>query len=108
MPRNLYERCEVVYPVCTAGAADRLRREILETYLHDDVKGRVLGSDGLYRRKNAADSTLVSAQEWFLQLSRKEPLRSAPLQSSEEPKARPDAPDAEPALAALRVISNES
>ena len=84
MPRNLYERCEVVYPVCTAGAADRLRWEILETYLRDDVKGRVLGSDGLYRRLNPEKPDLLSAQDWFMQLSRQELLRSAPLRKPEK------------------------
>ena len=95
MPRNLYERCEVVYPVCTADAADRLRWQILETYLRDDVKGRVLGSDGSYRRQTSGKGDSVSAQEWFLQLSRREPLRSAPLRGEPHRVAQVETADAD-------------
>jgi polyphosphate kinase len=50
MPRNLYERCEVVFPVCDEAAKRRLRDEILEGYLRDNVKARILRPDGLYER----------------------------------------------------------
>lgn len=99
MPRNLYERCEVVYPISTAGAADRLREEILETYLRDEVKGRVLSSDGSYRKLNPGRPDLLSAQEWFMQLSRDQSLRSAPLQQAKDRSAEQESKDAERALA---------
>jgi polyphosphate kinase len=50
MVRNLYERCEVVFPVCDEAAKRRLRDEILEGYLRDNVKARILRPDGLYER----------------------------------------------------------
>ena len=77
MVRNLHERCEVVFPVCDEPARRRLRDEILEAYLRDDVKARLLQPDGRYiraaqseaasdgRRKRAG----LSAQEWLMQIS---------------------------------------
>ena len=41
MQRNLYERCEVVFPVVDEPSANRLRNEILEAYLRDDTEGAI-------------------------------------------------------------------
>ncbi len=82
MPRNLYERCEVVFPVVAPAASARLRYEILEAYLRDDVKSRILHPDGVYRRvapESPRDGVpLLSAQEWLMRRSADEELRSAP------------------------------
>lgn len=48
MPRNLYERVEVLFPVRDELLQQRLREEILPAYLADTRKARVLGPDGLY------------------------------------------------------------
>src|SRR5438309_5326342 len=50
MPRNLYERVEVMFPVKDPLLRDRLRHEILDAYLADTVKARVLRRDGSYVR----------------------------------------------------------
>jgi polyphosphate kinase len=50
MPRNLYERVEVLFPVQDPVLRHRLRSEILEAYLADEVKARILRSDGTYVR----------------------------------------------------------
>jgi len=50
MPRNLYERVEVVFPVGDPLLRQRVRQEILEAYLSDTAKARMLESDGEYRR----------------------------------------------------------
>lgn len=50
MPRNLFERCEVVFPVRDPQIRARVRDEILTAYLADTVKARVLRSDGTYAR----------------------------------------------------------
>jgi polyphosphate kinase len=68
MARNLYERCEVVYPVSDERLAKRLRVEILESYLKDNVKARVLGADGEYKRV-ARHGERFSAQEYLMGLS---------------------------------------
>ena len=50
MPRNLYERVEVIYPVKDALLRERVKNEILEAYLADNLKARVLQRDGSYVR----------------------------------------------------------
>jgi len=50
MPRNLYERVEVMFPVKDSILRDRIRHEILAAYLADSVKSRVLAKDGSYIR----------------------------------------------------------
>jgi polyphosphate kinase len=50
MPRNLFRRVEVVFPVNDPGLRKRITDVILPAYLSDCVKARVLGSDGVYTR----------------------------------------------------------
>lgn len=65
MQRNLYERCEVIFPVVDPASASRLRNEILEAYLRDDVKARLMQPDGCYVRspRNGAG---FAAQDWLM------------------------------------------
>jgi polyphosphate kinase len=69
MPRNLYERCEVVFPILDPAAKRRLRKEILESYLRDDAKARLMRPDGTYVRPPNR-STGLSAQDWLMELAR--------------------------------------
>jgi polyphosphate kinase len=48
MPRNLVERCEVLFPVTQADLHRRLHDEILAAYLADNTKARLLQPDGEY------------------------------------------------------------
>jgi polyphosphate kinase len=48
MPRNLYERVEVLFPLKDELLRQRICNEILPAYLADNVKARVLGADGEY------------------------------------------------------------
>ena len=50
MPRNLYERVEVLIPLKDPMLRERVRREILDVYLADNMKTRILERDGSYRR----------------------------------------------------------
>jgi polyphosphate kinase len=68
MPRNLVERCEVVYPVLDPGLAERLRTEILGSYLKDNVKARLLQPDGQYVRA-AKNGGAFSAQDYLMEIS---------------------------------------
>jgi polyphosphate kinase len=68
MPRNLIERCEVVFPVAQQDLKKRLRDEILKAYLNDNVKARLLQPDGEYIRAPKDGSPFV-AQEYFMSLS---------------------------------------
>ena len=48
MPRNLYQRVEVLFPLKDEQLRERISREILQAYLADNRKARVLGPDGVY------------------------------------------------------------
>lgn len=50
MPRNLYERAEVLCPVRDPVLLERLRDEILGAYLADNCKARLLTRSGAYKR----------------------------------------------------------
>ncbi len=69
MPRNLYERCEVVFPVLQPDLSRRLRDEILQTYLRDNVKARLLQADGTYTRATRDGQPACSAQDTFISLA---------------------------------------
>ncbi len=71
MPRNLFERCEVVFPVRDPAALARIHDEILPAYLADTVKARLQQADGTYLRasKLVKDAPAFSAQEFLMQLA---------------------------------------
>ena len=69
MTRNLYERCEVVFPVVDPALKRRLREEILGSYLDDNLKARLMNPDGSYQRAPKA-MPAISAQLHFMELSR--------------------------------------
>jgi polyphosphate kinase len=48
MPRNLYERVEVLVPLRDEMLRQRVRHEILDAYLADNRKARVLLKDATY------------------------------------------------------------
>ena len=50
MTRNLDRRVEVVTPILDANLKQHLKNGLLETYLKDNVKARVLNADGVYER----------------------------------------------------------
>ncbi len=68
MPRNLFERCEVIFPVDDPSLSIRLREEILGSYLADNVKARLLQPDGTYIRAQKNGSAFA-AQDHLMQLS---------------------------------------
>jgi polyphosphate kinase len=71
MPRNLFERCEVVFPVRDPVAKARIHDEILPAYLADTVKARLQQPDGSYLRasKILHDAPVFSSQEFLMQLA---------------------------------------
>ena len=67
MPRNLYERVEVLFPLKDPQHCERVCNEILSSYLADTRKARILGSDGGYSRPRAVrNGHGFSAQEHFM------------------------------------------
>jgi polyphosphate kinase len=77
MQRNLYERCEVVFPVVEESLANRLRNEILEAYLRDDTKARLMQPDGTYVRAKRAGAGFA-AQDWLMRHAHNEDPAPAP------------------------------
>lgn len=67
MPRNINRRVEVLFPVQDPHLIRRIRDEILEIYLRDNVKSRRMLPNGQYERMrpNPGEQPL-SCQEWFL------------------------------------------
>jgi len=77
MPRNLYERVEVIFPVKDELLRERVRQEILESYLADNLKSRFLQKDGSYirawraqgKRRLPTGSMAFSAQDFLIALA---------------------------------------
>ncbi len=67
MTRNTVKRVEVAVPVYDPDIKERVAG-IFETLLADDVKARVQGSDGMYRKKSVHRKN-ISAQEEFIRLA---------------------------------------
>jgi polyphosphate kinase len=98
MPRNLFERCEVVFPVRDPAALARIHDEILPAYLADTLKARVQQPDGSYMRagKLLKEAKSFSAQEFLMQLAEgKAELSAIPKASVAKPLAKSAAKKAE-------------
>ena len=67
MPRNLYERVDVLAPVLDIQLKDRIKEEILAAYLADNTKVRFLDRSGRYvrpARRKPGES--FSAQDFLI------------------------------------------
>jgi polyphosphate kinase len=72
MDRNLNRRVEVVFPVENPDHIHHLRENVLEAYLHDNVRARVMHADGTYSRLTSKDDgKKVDVQEWLMNRSYK-------------------------------------
>jgi len=71
MPRNLDRRVETVCPVLDEGLRTYLKEQVLDLYLRDTARARVLQPDGSYvRRSLTAHGPLVDAQATLLAAAR--------------------------------------
>ena len=92
MPRNLFERCEVVFPVRDPAARARIHDEILPAYMADTVKARLQQSDGSYLRasKLFKDAPPFSSQDFLMKLAEgKTDLAAIPAPQSVHPPTKP-------------------
>jgi polyphosphate kinase len=90
MPRNLFERCEVVFPVRDAAAKARIQDEIVAAYLADTLKARLQQPDGTYLRaaKLAKEPVPFSSQAYLMQLAEgKAELEAIPKTAPPKPVA---------------------
>ena len=78
MPRNLYERVEVLYPLKDPLLCQRITQEILQSYMNDIAKARILQRNGSYvpvasikptRAKPAPDRRDRDVQEVLMALA---------------------------------------
>jgi polyphosphate kinase len=74
MPRNFYRRVEVMFPVEAPELKQRILQEVIPLYQRDNVKARVLTSEGTYARAPQDGETLHRCQAELLT------LRSGPSQ----------------------------
>jgi len=78
MPRNLYERVEVMFPLKDPSLRQRVFEEILLNYLRDTSKARLLGPDGVYTRAHdngnpgiGRNGNRFNVQDFFVKLAEK-------------------------------------
>ena len=78
MRRNLDRRVEILFPVQDKGVVDRLRDEILDVYMRDNLKARVMQPDGEYAHVWPSDGDEpLESQAWFLQHAAERAARAA-------------------------------
>jgi polyphosphate kinase len=69
-PRNLDRRIEVMVPLADRALVERLRGEVLEPYLADNTKARLLTADGTYMQvPRAVGESPFDAQRHLLSLA---------------------------------------
>jgi polyphosphate kinase len=67
MQRNLDHRVEVVFPIENPSQIQHLRKDILEAYLQDNSRARVMQSDGTYTRLAPKEKeNKMDVQEWLM------------------------------------------
>ncbi|MFZ0319402.1 MAG: polyphosphate kinase 1 [Candidatus Sulfotelmatobacter sp.] len=90
MPRNLYERVEVLVPLRDEFIRERVRREILDSLLADNRKARILLRDETYirawqpmhgkrNRKMPTGAAAFSAQDYLIGLAEGKQASAVPL-----------------------------
>jgi polyphosphate kinase len=95
MPRNLYDRVEAMFPLKDSSLWNRVKIEILDSLIADNVKSRLLNKDGVYqrvwraqgKRKPPAESAAFSAQDFFIAMAEgKATLDSIPSSTPFKPR----------------------
>jgi polyphosphate kinase len=86
MPRNLFKRIEVVFPIEDGRLRERIIHQILGLQLADNVKARELLPDGTYRRLTPRPGEpRVNSQEELI----RQALAHAPEESGGAPRPAP-------------------
>src|SRR5271166_5689671 len=98
MPRNLYERVEVLVPLRDEMLRQRVRHEILDAYLADDRKARILLKDTTYirawqpvhwkrNRRPPTGAAAFSAQDFLISVAEGKQLSVPPPLPARKRKA---------------------
>jgi len=68
MPRNLYRRVEVLFPVEAKALREQIRHEVIEPALADNAGAYEMDVDGRYTQRRPADGEAArSAQDHVLE-----------------------------------------
>ncbi len=80
MPRNLFKRIEVVFPILDGRLREQLVRDLLQVQLADNVKARLIQADGMHVRLRPAESEprLNSQEESIGRAARGAEMASGP------------------------------
>jgi polyphosphate kinase len=109
MPRNLFERCEVVFPIRDAQIRSRILNEILAAYMADSAKARMGTPSGDYVRPRVPESKRFSAQDFLIRVAEGRdsiggipeavsgPAGEVPAASAKHPRRKTARKQAEPA-----------
>ncbi len=98
MPRNLYDRVEAMFPLKDSSLRNRVKIEILDSLIADNLKSRLLNKDGAYervwraqgKRKPPVESASFSAQDFFIAMAEgKATLDSIPSPTPAKPRKTP-------------------
>ena len=97
MPRNLYERVEVLFPLKDELLCERICKEILPAYLADNQKSHILTPDGTYQLPHRSrGEKSFSAQQHLMNLSQgsinssvSSPSKRATMNSANSSSAHP-------------------
>jgi polyphosphate kinase len=87
MPRNLYRRIEILFPILNSKIIQRITQEILPAYLEDNVKAHHLQADGTYIHNPlpANAQNAHAAQRKFRMLARRQASKiKNQIQSSDQ------------------------
>jgi polyphosphate kinase len=81
MPRNFKKRAEILYPVENTEVKVRIIKEILLTYLKDNVKARLMQADGSYVRVTPSEGAKpVRSQSALIAIAREGGMKSPPYE----------------------------
>jgi polyphosphate kinase len=81
MPRNFKKRAEILYPIENTELKVRIIKEILMTYLNDNVKARLMQPNGLYVRVRPKEGAkLVRSQSALIAIAREGGIKSPPYE----------------------------
>jgi polyphosphate kinase len=68
MPRNIYRRVEVLFPVQDQRLVKELREQVLGVYVADNLRGRRMNADGSYTRlKPKGSDKPLDSQAWLIE-----------------------------------------
>ena len=74
MPRNFQRRVEVMFPIEAPELVKRICSEIIPVYLKDDIRSRILNSDGSYSRKTPEGVHDRRSQRDLLEVNKQQQL----------------------------------